>query len=155
MLNRIVNGGSNKINAKILELFGFTNVPSGEWELKKGELSQSSLNGSKYIPLTIYAYMYDTSYGFTYKTFFLKDNKGTTYFTLTHGWDTSQNGHANCYTDIYLPVKNSYDCDKLLAIRSFSGYKELKITSWLEKVGGVIRNLITHTANVFRKKVLA
>lgn len=128
-------GGSSKITEKTLEALGFINVPKGEWVLKKGTLSTSSLNGSTYIPLVAYVSCDYTNWNDSYATTAIKDNSGTNYgSTGVGGANSEANPRLTMELHMDLTLTNSFNCTKLLAIRSFTGVQSSSIKSWLEKV---------------------
>ena len=129
------SGGGSKITEKTLESLGFTNVPSGIWELKTGTLETSSLDGSTYIPLVAYVSCDYTNWNDSYATTAIKDNSGTSYgSTGVGGANSEANPRLTMSLNMDLTVTNSFNCTKLLAIRSFTGVQSSSIKAWFKKV---------------------
>ena len=155
-------GGSSKITEKTLEAFGFVNVPKGEWALKTGTKTISAKD-TNIIPFVLVS-----------STVSLRRQHVSTEGVNSNSGTTSINNIKSAYADysiggllqysnitmkgtgtgynLFIPAFYGYD---LTATQD--GYTSGTLSAWLEKVvvGGVIRQLITYLANIYRKEVLA
>lgn len=152
-------GGSSKVTEKTLETLGFINVPKGEWVLKIGTKSISAKD-STIIPICVEsvkasAYSQHTGGGSVGNTNYTKINNinavsgSYSIGGLAQYNNITVTGSGTGY-NIFLPLFYSMDLSA-----TQNGYTSGTLSAWLEEVGGVIRQLITYLANIFRKEVLA
>lgn len=158
MLSNVIKNGSSKITEKTLETLGFTNVPSGNWIIKKGSKTISA-KSSTIIPLVIKSISASVSYRKPSTTSSSSSTSkkinsinvlalsSTATGDSTMSW-IQTDSNATAY-NIFIPSFYSFDLSK-----TQNGYTNGTLSAWLEKVGGVTSKLRSLLVNAFGKKVL-